>query len=359
MREPCFFPGRADFFRGFRVGNKTPPIAASRAARRTRALTPHRDLPSEGDLFPGFDMTAVFFALGLAGLFFGGNWLVQGASAAALRLRIPPLIIGLIVVGFGTSTPELLVSVQAALAGASGIAIGNVVGSNIANILLILGVSAVIGPFAASLSRLRRDLGWMMAAALATIPAFWSGMVGRWEGIALVLGIAAYIAVCLRQAGSEDEPDIATAPLWRSGLTLLGGLVVLLVGARLLIDSATEIARAFGVSEAVIGLTIVAIGTSLPELATSVIAAFRGQRDIALGNVVGSNIFNILAILGITALIAPIPVESRFLLVDVPVMIGASVLLVATIAWARGLERLGGAGFLALYALYMVALSVT
>ncbi len=304
-------------------------------------------------------MTYLLFAVGLAGLFFGGNWLVQGASALALRFRVPPLVIGLTVVGFGTSTPELLVSLQAALAGVSGIAIGNVIGSNIANILLILGISAAIGPMAANLGALRRDLAWMMGAALATIPAFWGGMVGRWEGLALTLGILVYIAVCLRQAGTEEAPDVSPAPLWRAIAEVVGGLVVLLVGARFLIDSATEIARTFGISEAVIGLTIVAVGTSLPELATSVVAAIRGQRDIALGNVVGSNIFNILAILGITALVAPIPVEPRFIAVDVPVMIGVSLLLVAVIWLMKGMGRLAGIAFLLAYAAYVAAMAAT
>ena len=302
-------------------------------------------------------MTYLLFALGLLGLFLGGNWLVRGASALALRFRVPPLVIGLTVVGFGTSTPELLVSLQAALAGAGGIAIGNVVGSNIANILLILGVAALIGPLSANLGALRRDLAWMLGAALVTVPAFWGGMVGRWEGAALTAGILLYIAVCLRQAGSEEAPEVAPAPAWRASVEVVGGLVLLLIGARLLIDSATDIARTFGISEAVIGLTIVAVGTSLPELATSVIAAFRGERDIALGNVVGSNIFNILAILGITALVAPIPVEPRFLAVDVPLMIATSVLLVAVIWRLKGMGRVTGAAFLAAYVAYVATMA--
>jgi cation:H+ antiporter len=297
-------------------------------------------------------VTYILFALGLAGLFAGGNWLVQGASAIALRFRVPPLVIGLTVVGFGTSTPELLVSVQAALAGASGIAIGNVLGSNIANILLILGIAALIAPVAARMDTLRRDLGWMTAAAFATIPAFWNGMVGRWEGLALTLGILLYIGISLRQAGTEAAPEIEMAPVWKSALAVAAGLVALLVGARLLIDGATDIARTFGVSEAVIGLTIVAVGTSLPELATSVVAAVRGERDIAIGNVVGSNIFNILAILGITALIAPIPVEARFLSVDVPVMLAVTLLLVAVVWGLKGVGRATGALFVLAYAVY-------
>ncbi|MDR5651800.1 calcium/sodium antiporter [Ruixingdingia sedimenti] len=304
-------------------------------------------------------MTYLLFLLGLVGLFFGGEWLVRGASGIARRYHVPPMVIGLTIVGFGTSTPELLVSVQAALAGIPGIAIGNVVGSNIANILLILGLSAAVGPMAAQFRSLRGDLGWMLAAALACVPVFWSGAVGRAEGALLFAGILVYIGLALRRVGSA-RPAADDAPPPALGLSLaltLGGLVVLMVGARLLVDSATDIARTFGLSEAVIGLTIVAVGTSLPELATSITAALRGHRDIALGNVVGSNIFNILAILGLTALVQPIPVETRFLALDLPVMIAVTLLLAGMLWWRGGLGRLAGAGFLALYAAYTVTMA--
>ncbi len=302
-------------------------------------------------------MTALVFALGLLGLFLGGDWLVRGATGLATRFRVPPFVIGLTIVGFGTSTPELLVSVQAALKGLPGIAIGNVVGSNIANILLILGVSAMIGPLAAPFIRLRRDLAWMMAAALICVPVFWSGAVGRIEGTVLVAGILAYLLINLRQAGTEPEAEIAAPPIWKSTAITILGLVVLMIGARLLVDSATDIARTFGISEAVIGLTIVAVGTSLPELATSVIAAIKGQREIALGNVIGSNVFNIFAILGITALIAPIPVEARFLAVDVPVVIAVSAALIVILWLKGGLARWSGAGLLATYVAYLAAMT--
>jgi cation:H+ antiporter len=289
-------------------------------------------------------VTFLLVGLGLAGLFFGGDWLVKGAAGIAQRFRVPPQVIGLTIVGFGTSTPELLVSLQAALRGAPGIAIGNVIGSNTANILLILGLAALVGPIAAGIAGLRRDLGWMLTAALATVPAFWSGSVGRLEGALLFAGILAYIAVCLRQAGKEPAPDRPPPPLWRSALLALAGLVAVLVGARLLVDGAVLIARALGVGEAVIGLTIVAVGTSLPELATSVMAAIRGERAIALGNVIGSNIFNILAILGLTALVAPIPVEPRFLALDVPVMIAVSLGLCGLLLGRGGIRAGVGRG---------------
>ncbi len=302
-------------------------------------------------------LTATLFVLGLLGLFFGGDWLVKGASGIAQAFRVPPLVIGLTIVGFGTSTPELLVSVQAALGGVPGIAIGNVVGSNIANILLILGLTAAVGSVIARWADLRGDVVWMLAASAALVPAFWDGRVSRLEGLALTAGILAYIGLALRRVGSAAAPAIAPRPVWQSALITLVGLVVLMVGARLLVDSATVMARWLGVSEAVIGLTIVAVGTSLPELATSVAAALKGQRDIALGNVIGSNIFNVLAILGIAALVMPIPVEARFLSVDVPVMLAISAALVALVWWRGAVSRAAGIALCAAYAAYVATMA--
>jgi cation:H+ antiporter len=303
-------------------------------------------------------MTALLFVLGLAALFAGGNWLVRGAVAIALAFRIPSFVVGATVVGFGTSTPELLVSVQAALGGAPGVAIGNVVGSNTANILLILGLTALFGAIAAPWRNLRGDLVWMLAAALAVLPVMWDGHVGRVDGALLVAGIFAYLVQSLRRGGTDELPLPVQDPPWRAALFVIVGLVLLMVGARLLVDSATIIARAIGVSEAVIGLTIVAIGTSLPELAASIAAALKGQRDMALGNIVGSNIFNILAILGITALITPIPVEPRFLAIDVPVMIAVTLTLIGLTVWRGAIARSGGAALLLAYGLYVVALTM-
>ena len=303
-------------------------------------------------------LTALLFVLGLLGLFFGGDWLVKGASGIARAFAVPPLVIGLTIVGFGTSTPELLVSVQAALGGVPGIAIGNVVGSNTANLLLILGVTAAFGAIAARWSELRTDLTWMLGSSAVLLPLFVMGVVPRWAGAVLFAGIVAYILLSLRRVGSHvDEDDSPLLPVWKSAVLTLVGLVAVMVGARLLVDSATEIARWLGVSEAVIGLTIVAVGTSLPELATSVAAALKGQRDIALGNVIGSNIFNVLSILGITALVVPIPVEARFPLLDVPLMLGVSVLVVALVAWKNAIPRWAGFGFLGLYAAYIASMA--
>lgn len=299
------------------------------------------------------ELTILYLCLGLAGLFLGGDWLVKGASGIAAAFRVSPLIIGLTVVGFGTSTPELMVSLDAALTNRPGIAIGNVVGSNIANILLILGLSALVGVITVPLAELRRDLIWMAGSALALLPVFWDGQVSRLEGAAMFAGILIYVVLSIHRPGSTFIEVISAPPLWRSALITIAGLALVLIGARLLVDSATEIARAHGISEAAIGLTIVAVGTSLPELATSLVAAFRGQRDIALGNVIGSNIFNILAILGLTALVTPIPVEPRFLALDVPIMLGVSLTLIALVWRHSGIARLPALGFVAAYAAYI------
>jgi len=269
---------------------------------------------------------------GLAGLFFGGEALVRGSVGIAQRLAMPPLLIGLTVVGFGTSTPELLVSVDAALRGVSDIALGNVVGSNIANILLIVGVSALVWPIRVSGDTLKRDTAVMMAAAIILVPIFAFGMMGRVAGGILFASLVAYLVFAYRQSRNAPLADDGDLPvpargLWLSLIWVIGGLVALMFGARFMVDGAVTIARTFGVSEAFIGLTVVAVGTSLPELATSLIAALRKQSEIAIGNIVGSNIFNILGILGLTAIIAPIPVASRFLTFDLPIMIGVSLVL--------------------------------
>jgi len=275
---------------------------------------------------------------GLAGLFLGGEALVRGSVGIAQRLAMPPLLIGLTVVGFGTSTPELLVSVDAALRGVSDIALGNVVGSNIANILLIVGVSALVWPIRVSGDTLKRDTAVMMAAAIILVPIFAFGMMGRVAGGILFASLVGYLVFAYRQSRNApnaplaDEGDLPVLPvpargLWLSLIWVIGGLVALMFGARFMVDGAVTIARTFGVSEAFIGLTVVAVGTSLPELATSLIAALRKQSEIAIGNIVGSNIFNILGILGLTAIIAPIPVASRFLTFDLPIMIAVSLVL--------------------------------
>lgn len=300
-------------------------------------------------------MDWILLLVGLVGLFLGGEALVRGAVGVAQRLAIPPLLIGLTVVGFGTSTPELLVSVDAALRGVPDIAIGNILGSNIGNILLIVGLSALVWPIRVLGSTLRRDTAVMMAAALALVPLFWMGVMGRGAGAALVAGLVAYLVWAYRQPGDgpTEESPAPLAPLWMSLLWVGVGLGALMLGARFLVDGAVSIARGYGISEAFIGLTIVAVGTSLPELATSLVAAFRRQSEIAIGNIVGSNIFNVLGILGVTALVTPIPVAGRFLTLDLPVMILVSALLTTLLLLRPRIGRGAGMMLLLGYAAYL------
>ena len=298
-------------------------------------------------------MTYLLFVVGLLGLFFGGEYLVRGASSIARRFGISPLVIGLTIVGFGTSAPEMLVSVNAALAGQPAIAIGNVLGSNIANVLLILGVSAVIAPLIIPARQLARDLAFMLLATGAIWVMLLDGMVTRLEGGLLIAGLAVFLYMAFSAGSVPQEEDAVETSVPKSALMTVGGLVLLVIGAHFLVDSASTIARTYGISEAVIGLTIVAVGTSLPELATSVIAAFRRQTEIAVGNVVGSNIFNIFGILGVTALIAPIPSEARFAMIDMPWMAGTAIGLSVLAVWLGGLPRVAGVVLLAAYGGYL------
>ena len=300
----------------------------------------------------------IYVLAGLIGLFFGGEALVRGSVGIARRMAISPLLIGLTVVGFGTSTPELLVSVDAALRGVPDIAIGNIIGSNIANILLIVGLTCMVWPIAVSGATLRRDTAVMLTAAFILVPIFALGEMGRLAGGILVIGLASYLVWAYLKPGEAVAEDInapAPASALVSGLWVVGGLVILMFGARFLVDGSVSIARGFGVSEAFIGLTIVAVGTSLPELATSVIAAFRRQSEIAIGNIVGSNIFNVLGILGITALIKPIPVADRFLNFDLPIMIAVSLVLTVLLLTRPVIGRGVGLAGLAGYAVYVWA----
>jgi cation:H+ antiporter len=285
--------------------------------------------------------------LGLTGLLVGGELLVRGASELATAARISPLIIGITVVSFGTSTPELAVTVQAAQTGSPGLAIGNVVGSNIANVLLILGAAALVTPLAVESRIVRVDVPMIFAASLGLWLLSLDGSLGHWDGALLFAVLVVYLIWSVQQGKGEAEevrqdytgtiksedsrahgPALArpAAQLIRQGLFILGGLILLVIAARAMVTGASEIARAYGVSELVIGLTVVAIGTSLPEFVASVVASSRGQGDIAVGNVVGSNLFNILAVLGIGAMVAPdgIPVSRDAIRLDIPIMIAVT-----------------------------------
>ena len=309
-------------------------------------------------------MDVVLIVFGIALLYVGGDLLVRNASLLAARWGIPPMIIGLTIVSFGTSAPELAASVSAALQGAPEIAVGNVVGSNIANVALILGLTAVIRPLRAQAQFLRRDTPLMIGVALLLVALFLNGSLGRVEGLVFVIGLAGYLWLLLRSEESpaveaEYEQEFAVMPqasAWRAGGGALLGLVTLVAGAQFLVSGATAIARAAGVPELIIGLTLVAVGTSLPELATSAIAALKGESDIALGNIVGSNIFNILGILGITILVRPIELPFSAIAVDLAVMVGLSGLLWPFLRTGMRLGRREGATFLVLYVAYVVYL---
>jgi cation:H+ antiporter len=293
------------------------------------------------------------FTVGLAMLFFGGESLVRGASAVARHFHLSPMVIGLTIVGFGTSAPELLVSLQAALEGKSEIAIGNVVGSNIANILLILGISALIAPLIIPAQKMWRDLAFMLAATAILWGMLLGTEITRTYGAILFLGLLVFLASTFFFGKIEPDPDRPEENQLKAWAFTIGGLIVLVIGARFLVDSAVEIATAYGVSEAVIGLTIVAVGTSLPELATSVIAAIRRHTEIAVGNIVGSNVFNIFGILGITALISPIPVDARFAALDMPWAMATAVGLTVLAFVLKGLPRIAGLLLLAAYGGYI------
>lgn len=308
---------------------------------------------------------------GLVLLALGGELLVRGAVGMAARLGISPLLAGLTIVGFGTSMPELATSVQAAMAGSPGIAIGNVVGSNIANILFILGVSAVILPLTVNPASFKRDSIALGGSALLATGAVMIGLIGMAAGVLLVSALIGYIwwayksesathdAEALRhEHEAEDRPvPPDTSPVLLGGM-IVAGLVAAIFGAGWLVDGATVLASAAGVSEAVIGLTVVAVGTSLPELIACVVAVLRKHEDVALGNIVGSNIYNLCGILGLTAIIHPIEVPAEIASFDIWVMLGVTALLIVQLRSGWRLSRLEGLLLLAIYAGYTASLAV-
>lgn len=308
---------------------------------------------------------------GLVLLGLGGELLVRGAVGMAARIGISPLLAGLTIVGFGTSTPELATSVQAALAGSPGIAVGNVVGSNIANILLILGVSAVILPLTVNPASFARDSLALGGSALLCTGAVLLGVVGTLAGAVLLASLVGYIwwayksesaAPCPEAERHEHEVEDRPVPP-NTGPVVLGGMIVAglaaaIFGAGWLVDGATVLASAAGISEAVIGLTVVAVGTSLPELIACVVAVIRKHADVALGNVVGSNIYNILGILGTTAIVTPIEVPAEIVRVDIWVMLGVTSLLIVQLRSGWRLSRVEGAFLVALYAGYTAILAL-
>ncbi|MFQ3233325.1 MAG: cation:H+ antiporter [Sulfitobacter litoralis] len=315
-------------------------------------------------------MPWVLSVLGLVILLLAGDALVKGAVNLSLRLGVPALIVSLTIVAFGTSAPELLVSIKAVLDNAPGIALGNVVGSNTANILLVLGVPALLATMHTSECNTRKTFNMMIIASLLFIALAMRGVFDLWAGF-ILLGALAFVLFDMYRdsrkhrhackgadVGDLDEPEGADPdmPGWRIAVFLVLGLVGLPLGAGLLVDNASIIARAYGVSDTVIGLTLVAIGTSMPELATTVMAALRRQADIALGNVIGSNLFNLLGIIGVASLVGPITVDPEFLRIDLWVMLGASLMLIPFVYLRRDITRLWGILLCAIYAGYMAAI---
>jgi cation:H+ antiporter len=299
---------------------------------------------------------------GLVLLVFGAEWLVRGASQLAARAGISPLAIGLTVVAYGTSTPELAVSVNAALSGQADIAVGNVVGSNICNVLLILGVSALAAPLIVSSQLVRLDVPLMIAVSLGTIGLALDGRISRLDGLILLVVAIGYTVLQLVLARRESSIDADAAPpsgsVVASILYIVVGLGLLMLGASWMVSSAVTIAKWWGVSELVIGLTVVAVGTSLPELMTSVVASLRGQRDIAVGNIVGSNIFNLTAVLGASAAISPmgVAVAAETLRFDLPVMTAVAVICLPIFFTGSTVARWEGALLLAYYVAYVTYL---
>ena len=311
-------------------------------------------------------ISLLWLAIGSAALYYGAEWLVGGGSKTAKKLGISPLIIGLTLVAYGTSAPELVVSVDSALAGQGGISIGNVVGSNICNIALILGLCAVITPLTVNRAMLKSDVPVMALTAVAfCLIYWWQDGINRLGGAILFAGFVLYNAKVIIGAkkeaalnrsvetAPEEDDDKAEKPLYLYLLLAALGLVVLVLGSKAFLKGAIEIAKLTGLSETVIGLTIVAVGTSLPELATSVVAAIKGERDIAIGNVVGSNIFNILLIMGVAPLITPLT-GANIQPMDLIALLATTFLLIPFMITGFRLNRAEGVILLAMYGAYTV-----
>ncbi len=315
-------------------------------------------------------MTYLLLVVGFVVLVGGAEVLVRGASSLAVRTGLSPVVVGLTVVAFGTSAPELAVSVGAARSGQAGLAVGNVVGSNIANVLLVLGVSALVGGgLVVAQKVVRIDVPIMVVASVVVVLLALDGRISGAGGGVLVAGIVVYVIWTVAAALRGDDDAVVAEyeeafgtpsrrPVALDLVQLVGGVLLLVLGSRWLVDSATDIAATLGVSDLVIGLTVVAFGTSAPELATSIVAALRGERDIAVGNVVGSNIFNLLSVLGVTAIVAPggLPVSDEALRLDLPVMLAVAVACLPIFFSGYQISRWEGALFTVYYVAYLAFL---
>ena len=312
-------------------------------------------------------MEFILIIAGLVILVFGGDYLVKGASGLALRFKVPPMLVGMTVVALGTSAPELVVTVQAALAGKPDIAIGNVVGSNIANVALILGITVIIFPIVIKKDSLRWDWVAMMVASLLFFAFAWDGEISRVDGLIFLVSLIAFIGFSFyrvrRKRKMEDEVPVENPKepqrVVMSILFIVIGIVGLIFGARWFLQGAEAVARDFGVSDRVIAISLVAFGTSVPELAASIIAAFKKEQDISLGNIIGSNLFNILAILGITSMIAPISVAPEIMDDDIYWMLATSFIILPLGIIKLRLGRWQGFLLLSSYIVFMYILLTT
>jgi cation:H+ antiporter len=313
-------------------------------------------------------LAAFLILAGVVLLYFGGELLVNCSIKLARSFNVSNMVIGLTVVAFGTSCPELAASLTAALRGSSDIAVGNVFGSNVANIGLILGISALLMPFKATVGFLRREVAFMLVATVLVYPLMVGGRLTRVEGLFLFVLLLGFLFVLLRDPGAQEESmipdedeneDAKGRPTYLLVLGVAVGIGLLVGGAQMLISGASDIARSLGVSERVIGFTLVALGTSLPELAASVVAVRKGEGDLVLGNLVGSNIFNLLCILGLTAMVVPIPVSPESMQLDFAVMLGTSLLMAGFLMTRLKLTRFEGAVLLTSYVSYMGYLGYT
>ena len=304
--------------------------------------------------------SVTLLVLSLFALYIGAGWLVKGSTEIALKANVSHLVIGLTIVAFGTSAPELVVSINASLTGQGDIAIGNIVGSNIFNIAVILGISAVIHPLQAKRQLTRIDIPLLILATIVLTVLFWNGTLNRLEGSIFLIGIILYTTFSLYYSRKHEEKveksigelEKQPEPWNKDILYLCGGLAILIFASHLLVNNAVSIAQELGVSEAVIGLTIVAAGTSLPELATSLVAALKKNPDIAIGNIVGSNLFNILAIAGTSSVIHPI-VAKNVNYIDLLVMLGLTLLLLPVVKSGQKISRAEGWVLIVIYLCYL------
>ena len=285
--------------------------------------------------------SVIYLAVGSVMLYFGSEWIVKGGVSIADRLGISPLVIGLTIVAFGTSLPELIVSIIAAIEGSSEIAVGNAVGSNIANVGLVLGLSAIIFPISIHYSDLRRDLFIYLGVCALFILFAFDGRISRFEGMILFISLIYYVLMSIKHPNGEKSgsEEGATGSLGRLAAYIVVGIALLAFGANLFVDGAIFLARLLGISEITIGMSVVAFGTSLPELATSAMAAYRKESAISIGNIVGSNIFNILSVLGIASMVQPLDAPKSIMHLEVPMMIGFGIAMILIAKLSQPINR--------------------